>query len=90
MVKRRSLQCNAREVRYDFARRAGTLFMPAGECCDMSGCISLFESIDPQVVRIVTISGDEEDTSYSRTDSGWAARHPKIGTWPADFLENGR
>lgn len=87
MTRQRLLQCRAKDVRYDFDRKTGMLVMAAGDCCDMSGCISLFENIDPDVERIRTVSGAEEDTSYFRSEFGWVARHPKIGLGPIDFLE---
>jgi hypothetical protein len=54
----------------------GRLIMTPGACCDMSGCIALFERIDPQVRRIETFSGDKPDTAYTYSfDEGkWFAR----------------
>jgi hypothetical protein len=40
----------------------------------MSGCIEIFESLDPEVRQIETFSGDEPDTMYARDRGGkWRA-----------------
>ena len=70
------LQCTVIGVAYDFPSQTGRLIMTPGACCDMSGCIALFERIDPQVRRIETFSGDKPDTAYTYSfDEGkWSAR----------------
>jgi hypothetical protein len=70
------LQCDVVRLAYDFATRVGTLQMPPDNCCDMSGCIALFERIDSNVTRIETVAGSKPDTAYSRTPAGWRAAQP--------------
>ena len=69
---------------YDFVARRGTLYMAAGNCCDMVDCIRFFARIDPQVQVIETIAGEKADTSYHRLDDGrWRARDPFDRWWDA-------
>lgn len=67
------LQCYAVSVSYDFGKRTGTLVMEGGSCCDMAGCIALFERLDPGVRSISTYAGQARDTSYHRVDGRWTA-----------------
>jgi len=73
------LQCDVLTLDYDFHTHAGKLHLVDGHCCDMTGCIKLFQSIDPQVIKILTYSGDDEDTSYRKTDIDWESYHPSDG-----------
>ena len=71
------LQCNVERIEYDFLRQLGVLRMPEANCCDMKGCIELFERIDPDVLRIETFAGGQPDTFYWRRASGrWEAGSP--------------
>jgi hypothetical protein len=69
-----TLMCEIKSLSYDFDEKVGTLVMEDGDCCDMAGCIALFEAIDPAVKGIATISGEQPDTMYVRSASGWVAR----------------
>ena len=70
------LQCYVRAVRYDPARRLGSLYMDEDSCCDMDGCIAVFEEIDPEVEVIVTWAAAARDTVYRRCGGGrWAAEY---------------
>lgn len=60
------LQCEVLSLTYDFAARYGDLRMHEGDCCDMTGCVALFEAIDPGVLIIQTWSGRALDTAYMR------------------------
>jgi hypothetical protein len=40
--------------------------MPPITCCDMVGCIKLFQAIDPKVRSIETYAGGQRDTFYER------------------------
>lgn len=61
-------------LNYDFVTRIGRLDMPAGCCCDMNGCVALFQRIDPAVRRISTFTAGRRDTVYPRGDDGkWQA-----------------
>lgn len=73
-VPREDLRTAVRWLSYDFETKTGLLFMPPACCTDMSGCIKLFEKIDPAVVRIQTIAGTEADTRYDRIQGEWIAR----------------
>ena len=46
------LQCGVVSLAYDFRSHTGQLYLPEGHCCDMTGCIALFEAIDPNVVAL--------------------------------------
>lgn len=67
------LMCEPIKVEYDFRARRGFLFMVDGDCCDMTGCINLFERMDQDVARIDTFSGDKRCTSYAKRDGQWRA-----------------
>jgi hypothetical protein len=68
------LVCGVKTIEYQPALQLGVLRMPAGNCCDMSGCIELFRRLDLGVRRIETFSGDVRDTRYERDDNGtWRA-----------------
>lgn len=71
------LLCGVDRVEYDFRAGKGTLYLPAGDCCDMSGCIAFFEAIDPKVQAIDTFSGGKRDTGYRRHGSDWSAALPQ-------------
>jgi hypothetical protein len=65
------LMCNVVSLGYYAKGRIGTLYLAEGDCCDMRGCIELFEGIDPEVMLIQTYSGGVRDTRYRRTGGGW-------------------
>jgi len=56
---------------YDFVQKVGVLCMPELCCCDMSGCIRVFQAIDPDVRRVDTISGDKADVVYMKNEGKW-------------------
>jgi hypothetical protein len=60
------LSCSVSKIQVDFASHTGTLMMADGNCCDMTGCINFFLSIDPNIKRIDTYAGHEPDTCYER------------------------
>ena len=65
------LKCSEARIKYDYQTKVGQLFMPEGECCDMQGCFSIFEHIDPAVNVITTYSGDVADTTYFKIGRKW-------------------
>ncbi|MDX0897453.1 hypothetical protein GOD90_10665 [Sinorhizobium medicae] len=67
------LMCTVYGLSYNFVTRAGLLVMGEGNCCDMSGCINLFQRIDPNVQRISTVAWNAQDTIYERRDTQWIA-----------------
>jgi hypothetical protein len=70
----KTLVCCLKRLEYDAETQIGTLWLADGHCTDMNGAISVFEGIDPDVLVIVTMSGEEPDTSYIRADDGkWRA-----------------
>lgn len=69
-----NLHCLVQRLEYDFARRAGVLYLADHNCTDMRGCIDLFKAIDPRVKDIVTIAGKRRDTSYRLIGEKWQAR----------------
>jgi hypothetical protein len=71
------LQCDVRELYYDFIKQEGTLNMREDNRCDMTGCIDLFKKIDPRVSRISTFAGGVQDTAYRlNADGRWVACEP--------------
>jgi hypothetical protein len=70
------LQCGLLAVRFDFAAHTARLDLPAGHCVDMNGCIQFCRSVDPGVVAIATLSGDQLDTRYFKRADGWRASEP--------------
>lgn len=73
---RSDVQCRVVGLRYDFEERLGVLVMADGDCCDMRGCIKLFQGIDAAVKRIDTYSGTALDTAYFLHAGKWEARSP--------------
>lgn len=73
-----ALVCFPNHIEYDFHERVGRLFMDNGSCCDMAGCIAIFEAIDPHVLQIQTFTDDSHswDSVYMRERLGakWEAR----------------
>lgn len=70
------LGCEVVSLTYDFCSGTGELFLPDRNCCDMTGCVKMFESIDPQVSTIKTYSGDKPDTAYRKEGAEWKALRP--------------
>ena len=61
---------------YEPRSKIGKLYMADHCCCDMSGCIDIFEEIDPAVQRINTFAGEAPDTIYQRIDGRWQSFLP--------------
>ncbi len=40
------LKCHVVSLTYDFRSHSGQVILLEGECCDMNGCVALFEGID--------------------------------------------
>lgn len=70
------LKCSVVSLTYDFGSHTGQLYLLAGDCCDMTSCVALFEGIDPKVTAIDTYSGDEADTMYRKDRTEWHALVP--------------
>ncbi len=71
------LRCEPWALAHDFRTHFGKLTVAEGHCCDMEGCIALFERIDPEVKLIETYAGDVPDTLYVRLSTGkWTAYRP--------------
>lgn len=60
-----------RRVAYDFATHTGELHMPAGCCCDMTGCVRYFGRIGRGVKLIRCFAGDVHRYNYERTGKQW-------------------
>jgi hypothetical protein len=78
------LMTEMREVRYDFQRRIGFVYMPPSCCTHGPGAIALFETIDPDVQMVVTLAGGKLDTTYFKTGkvrrgSTWGTLVPQGG-----------
>jgi hypothetical protein len=70
------LQCTVYRLEYSFHSGEGWLHMRALDCCDMTGCIALFQRIDADVNTIFTMAGKMPDTAYVKLDDGWIAMKP--------------
>jgi hypothetical protein len=72
------LMCHVVSLAYDFRSHTGKVYLADGECCDMSGCVALFERIDPKVTAVETFSGDRADTVYRKAGKEWNAITPSV------------
>lgn len=72
----KELWCSVVSLGYDYVGGFGRLDMVDGHCCHMPACIRLFETIDPNVKRIQTFSGNRIDTIYIRRGKEWTAFSP--------------
>ncbi len=70
------LKCGVVSLAYDFGSHTGQLHLPDGDCCDMTGCVALFQGIDPKVTAIHTHSGGQADTVYRKGGTEWNALLP--------------
>jgi hypothetical protein len=70
------LMCHVTSLAYDFLGHSGQLYLLDGDCCDMRGCVALFEEIDPKVTSISTYAGDKTDTLYRKEGKKWHALTP--------------
>lgn len=75
-VRDERLKCGVISLSYDFCTHTGQLKLPETHCCNMPGCVALFEAIDSEVIAIETYSGNERDTEYRRTGDEWKAYLP--------------
>jgi len=70
-------QCHVQRLEYNFTTRTGLLVMDDGDCTDMSGCINVFEGMDPEVRLIRTIEAcGRPDTTYRKLAGGRKAFMP--------------
>lgn len=67
------LHCYVHRVEYDFDAMVGKLWMPEGSNCDMHGCTTMFDAIDPYAERIETYAGIFPDTVYVKNGKKWEA-----------------
>jgi len=65
------LMCHVFSLTYDFCNHTGQLCLLDADCCDMRGCVALFEGIDPKVTTINTFAGDRADTVYRKEGTEW-------------------
>lgn len=81
----KQLMCSVVSLIYDFPGHYGHIFFPDCNCCDMAGCINMFEAIDPCVTQIITFSGSKPDTIYIKESATGQSR--KNGEWKAYMSE---
>ncbi len=68
------LVCRVERLEYDFTTRTGRIYFPKDNCCDMRGCLNLFDAIDRKAQVVHTYAGDDPDTRYRReSPSSWMA-----------------
>jgi hypothetical protein len=70
------LMCDVVSLAHDFSSHTGQLYLPEGDCCDMKGCVTMFEGIDSKVTAINTYSGGKSDTIYLKDGTEWHALMP--------------
>lgn len=58
------VQSHIVSINYDFTTRQGTLYLAAGEYCNLEGVIRLFRRIDRKVRIIRTFSGLSADMAF--------------------------
>lgn len=73
----RHLGTRALFINYDYETKYGQLTVPAGTCTDLWGCIELFKKLDPDVEKILVISGRLVDLRYVKQGSNWEAQVPE-------------
>lgn len=49
------------------------MFLPDSNCTDMDGAIKVGLAVNPDAVRIITVSGKRNDTVYLNEGDGWKA-----------------
>lgn len=76
------LMCSVNSLVYDFPGHCGHIFFPDCHCCDMEGCINMFEAIDSDVSQIITFSGHKPDTIYFKKNGEWKAYIAKVKIEP--------
>jgi hypothetical protein len=64
-------------IDYDHEVHVGELVMPAHCCTDMTDAIRLFKMIDPDLIQVQTVSGNDIDVIYTKTEAGWFAGYLK-------------
>jgi hypothetical protein len=67
MTPAERIQAEVEAIIYYPRRRRGELWLAEGDCCDMTGAITLFEQIDAEVRTIMTFSGNAGDTCYIKS-----------------------
>lgn len=65
--------CRVKSIMYDFETFTGHLFMHRDSVSDMQGTINVFQSLDPNVLRIYTWQNGKPDTQYRFIDGEWMA-----------------
>ena len=68
------LMSYVKRIEYDYALQCGNVFMPDGTCTDMTGAITLFTRLDPNVKRIDTFADGVLDTRYMLQHGKWNAQ----------------
>jgi hypothetical protein len=76
------MQCFVVSRSYDRQAHRGRLMMENGNCCDMSGCIKVFETIDANCQLIETFAGSQRDTIYVHRSGQWHSIGPDGFAWP--------
>jgi hypothetical protein len=67
------LQCFVLTVYYDPEAQCGDLHLPDRSWCDMSGCIALFQRLDPEVQQIQVWERSDRTNLYRRVGKRWEA-----------------
>lgn len=81
-----ALACYVISLYYNFFAQRGNLYLPEGNCCDMTGCLELFKEIDPNVKDIHVFSGDELDTIYTKYHGQWISLVWAHDKWAINYV----
>jgi hypothetical protein len=69
-----NLGCEVERITYDFQKHVAHVYMPEGNCTDMSRTIDFFQRLDKNVGHIHTWQANKVDTQYVLPpNSDWIA-----------------
>jgi hypothetical protein len=71
IASKETFGCDVSRVLYDLDNETGHVYMPEGNCTDMSKTIKFFVNQIPQITHIVTWAGGNLDTQYVIHDGEW-------------------
>ena len=74
-------KCRVVSISHDIGRNISRAYFPEGNCCDMTGCIDFFKSLDDDVKYIFTFSGTDPDTAYAKKNGEWVVWPHGMWKW---------
>jgi hypothetical protein len=67
------MQCFVQEIDVDHTDHVAYVQLDAVGACDMVGCLTTVQELDPEVIEINVFSGEKPDVRYTRRDGPWTA-----------------